>query len=159
MTRLFELINSTEWDDVRQVLLSSGLSGEEQIEGYMWMFHHLREEKTPSADESSTLISLTTHPDEEGNPYIHVDGIKPGEEDDIGYALEYQPWEEWLGMGFEPGVLDQYSPQEIVANCLWEMSWVSFDEAKIKAQFDLIMSETTDAMENLEEGDDYESVD
>ena len=50
------------------------------------------------------------------------------------YALDYEPWDEWLGMGITKETLDKFESCQIVAHCLWEMTFVSFDETEIQAQ-------------------------
>jgi len=50
------------------------------------------------------------------------------EEDNKTYALDFTPWSEWLGMEIDGTVLRKLEPHEIVAHCLWEMTFYSFDE-------------------------------
>jgi hypothetical protein len=50
------------------------------------------------------------------------------ESDSEKYALDFTPWSEWLGMEIDEVSLKELKPHEIVAHCLWEMTFFSFDE-------------------------------
>lgn len=83
--------------------------------------------------------------------YIGVHGIDPEAEldeftgmkgEDIGWAIEYTPWEEWLAMDVvctcaKDERANTY--EKVLAHCLWEMTWAGFDQACVKEQFDEIM--------------------
>jgi hypothetical protein len=62
-------------------------------------------------------------------------GLTPTKADDlVEYALEFQPWQEWLGMTIEPETLLKFSPEEIIACSLWEMTFIGFEESKIQGE-------------------------
>jgi len=65
-------------------------------------------------------------PDEE---YEDVGGI---DDDGERWALDFTPWAEWLGMEIHPESVHNYSPAEIVAHCIWEMTWNGFTEEEIE---------------------------
>jgi len=48
------------------------------------------------------------------------------------YAIEFTAWKEWMGMKVDSTALKEYTPVDIVVHCLYEMTFVSFDENKIQ---------------------------
>lgn len=59
---------------------------------------------------------------------FHVCGIKLSVENeidsyDIKFALKETPWEQWLGMEITLETIQNFSATNIVAHCLYEMTW------------------------------------
>jgi hypothetical protein len=50
------------------------------------------------------------------------------------WGLDFTPWAEWLGMPIRQVTFDNYSELDAMAHCLWEISWMGFDEKTIKAK-------------------------
>ncbi|BCE00960.1 DUF6557 family protein [Marinicellulosiphila megalodicopiae] len=48
-------------------------------------------------------------------------------EDEVGFDITFTSWEQWLGMRIEKSSFDDFSNEEIVAHCLWEMTFNTFD--------------------------------
>ena len=46
------------------------------------------------------------------------------------WSLSLQSWRSWLGMTFEPATLTEYSPAQVVAYCLSDMTFHGFSEAE-----------------------------
>lgn len=69
--------------------------------------------------------------------YIHVSGIMAGEE--MGYAIEYTRWEEWLDMEILKESLKQFSELDIYCHCLWEMTWSGFSQEPIQEKIESLM--------------------
>lgn len=47
---------------------------------------------------------------------------------EILYGIDFRSWAECLGMEVQDVTRERYSDPEIVAHCLWEMTWHGFDE-------------------------------
>lgn len=69
--------------------------------------------------------------------YESVSGVIEGE--DISYAIEYTPWDEWLGFEFTEDSLKNYPEVDIIAHCLWEMTWSGFEEEQIQEKMSSLM--------------------
>jgi hypothetical protein len=52
---------------------------------------------------------------------------------EMPYALDLTPWEEWLGMEVDPGSLEPFNRAELVAHCLWELTFHGFEPSKTRA--------------------------
>jgi hypothetical protein len=53
---------------------------------------------------------------------------------ETSFALELVPWEKWLGMELDSSALQGYANPDIVAFCLWEMTFFGFDQATIQKE-------------------------
>ena len=60
---------------------------------------------------------------------VHVYGVEPGSGDSL--AIEFVRWERWLGMDVAPPTLQRFSPSEVVAHCLHEMTLVGYEQERI----------------------------
>lgn len=69
--------------------------------------------------------------------YVHVSGIMPGE--NMGYAIEYTRWEEWLSMEFTKESLKEFSELDLYCHCLWEMTWSGFEQESIQEKIESLM--------------------
>jgi len=55
---------------------------------------------------------------------------------EISYAIEFTPWDEWLGMDISEETLEQFPYEEIIAHCFWEMTFVDWSPDEIKKKSD-----------------------
>jgi len=51
--------------------------------------------------------------------------------EETAFALTLEPWEEWLGMEIDSDTLNEHAAAQIVANCLWEMTFHGFSQTQI----------------------------
>ena len=47
-------------------------------------------------------------------------------------------WEKWLGMDVAPETLYNFNELEIIAHCLFEMTFCGYEQEEIQEQFDSI---------------------
>ena len=47
------------------------------------------------------------------------------------YSLTATPWSFWLGMGVDEDTLKDMSVEDIMVNCIYEMTWWGYDEETI----------------------------
>lgn len=66
--------------------------------------------------------------------YMNISDNDHRAEELVGFALEFEPWQKWVGMTVHPDTLAEFPPEDIVAHCLWEMAFIGFDEPKIQAE-------------------------
>lgn len=57
-------------------------------------------------------------------------------------------WENWLGMGLAPETLENFSELEIIAHCLYEMTFCGYEQDEIQKQIDTI-NKTVEEYKNL----------
>lgn len=86
----------------------------------------------------------------EDEMYVDVSGRKPSDEE--MYAVEFMPWEEWLGSFVDTG---DFSDAQFLAHCLFEMTFVGYSNAEVCAELERINSMAIDATERLENGKEF----
>ncbi len=77
----------------------------------------------------------TDNIDSENDPsteaYINVSGRKNGGDELERYCLTLTRWNEWLGMDVDPLTLETFNREQILSNCLYEMTYYGFTEEEI----------------------------
>lgn len=147
-----KLIKSNHWLSVELTLLDLYPDQSEIIEKYEKVFHALQ---TLQPIDNDMLIVLTGYEldsdDETKSTYIDVSGRKltpdPNSITD-SYAIEFVKWENWLGMELAPETKKQFNELEIIAHCLYEMTFCGYEQEEIQEQFDSIQK-TADEYESL----------
>lgn len=131
-----QLIKANHWLSVKEVFLSIYTSQHKNIGGYEDVFHQLQ---MIQPAESNIEIVLTQHIDEgfDEGPYTFVSGKEvhnnTGMEPE-SLAIEFVKWNEWLGMTIENNTLKDYTQLEIISHCLYEITFVGFEEEKIQQE-------------------------
>jgi hypothetical protein len=80
---------------------------------------------------SQMEIVIDDAQNEGGEAWIDVSGRKGDEL----VAIEFVDWAEWLGMVVDHETSHRYTPTEILAHCVWEMSFFGFDEDTIRKKW------------------------
>ncbi len=62
--------------------------------------------------------------------YYSVSAYTEG--DPQSYSISFEPWEKWLDMEVEISPELDLKNKEIVAHCLWEMTFFGFDQGQIQ---------------------------
>lgn len=78
------------------------------------------------------VISWETDYDDPSDVYMDVSGRRIDNED-VGerYCLTLTRWSEWLGMDVDPNSLETFTKDQILAQCLFEMTFYGFTEEEI----------------------------
>ena len=139
-----DLIKSHSWLSIEMTLLNLYPDQEDLIEEYRRVFNKLQVLKS---DNSEMLIVLTEYESDttDGNQtsltYVDVSGRKLFAEINSiseSYAIEFVIWEEWLGMELAPETLEKFSELEIIAHCLFEMTFCGYEQEEIQEQLNSI---------------------
>ena len=77
-----------------------------------------------------------------------VHGLKPG--DDQPYAMELHTFADWLGWNITQRTLDNYSEVDIVAHCLYEMTFFGYCNDQITKKREEIHRSYEECMRNNE---------
>jgi len=85
----------------------------------------------PAGSRYQLSIELTPPVDPKDQPFWDVSCIKEGDPDRCG--LDLSRWEAWLALGVPQSLLDKMTAAEIVAHCVWEMTFYGFTQEKIAA--------------------------
>ena len=143
---LKDLINKTTWWDLEPELM--GICSEDNMPQYKSIFDKLN---TKVVVPSDTIIIFEKNNDGD----CDVSGKTP---DGSRCGIEFTPWSEWLGMKIDDAVLKEYNTNEIIANCMWEMAYIGYDESKIQHELEILHAMVEDIENGKELGKRYNSV-
>jgi PHP family Zn ribbon phosphoesterase len=147
---LKQLISRQGWLNIEAALRNEYPNEQNNLADYEAVYHKLLLLSETETDLQIVLKQIRqTDITGEGRSYVDVVGKKqtPHIADAdlaIGYALNFTPWAEWLAMPVTSRTLQSFPESEIIAHCLWEMTFHSFDEDVIsdeKVRLSLIVSE------------------
>ena len=136
-----ELIKSNAWLSVKMVLTKLHPDQEEFMDDYQRVFNQLQ---VLSPLPSSVTIDVElVHDTYDNTHYVDVSGYytNPADRTDEytnSLAIEYTPWNEWLGMLIDKNSFKNFSELEIIAHCLNEMTYAGFEQEDIQSEMDRI---------------------
>jgi len=155
--RLKELIVDVGWEEVRESLIRNKMVEENSIEGYEYVFEKLLHMDATENDMKICVEwqQMNVEEGDDAESYWAVFGrdgtimseVEDGENlyhhggnDLVEFALDFTPWTDWLGMEIDSETANNINlmKSDIIANILWEMTFISFDEEKIKDEIDEI---------------------
>ena len=164
--RLWDLIRIVNFDDVSEALKKA--YDYKTTDGYEKIFSELLNIEPKVAEDNMRILVVWSEPDprfdEKGYWYIHgrcgklfkdeeppelLDGCD--EEflnSEVGYALDFTPWNEWLGMEIDEISFQKLTKDEVCACILWEMTFHGFSEEPIQER----SKELLEAVEDIKSG-------
>jgi len=160
--KLYDIIKSNSWLSVELTLLQLYPDQAKMLDEYRNVFENL---KYLEPEDSKMRIELTEHdydPDDDGEieTYVDVSGQDDTKDENgrtISYAIEFTEWKKWLGMSMAPETLKNFSELEIIAHCLYEMTFIGYDEEEIQEELKSL-ERTIEELKNLTEGERKEKT-
>lgn len=145
-----ELIKTNNWLSVSMTLTSLYPDQNKSLAAYENVYDILLQMEPTDSD---TEIVLEQCYDDETNEesYVAVSGLeKDGQNIQATETLsiEFVPWTEWLGMTISSDALKQYNELEIIGHCLYEMTFMGFDEEEIQKELASI-KKSAEEFENM----------
>lgn len=141
--KLNEIIKSYNWLSVELTLLQLYPDQEKMVDQYRNVFEKLKFLEPEEYDISIILTENDCDPDDESELKTYVDVSGRKNENDLNsitdsYAIEFLEWSKWLGMDLAPETTKKFSDLEIIAHCIYEMTFIACNEEEIKGQFETI---------------------
>ncbi|WP_373493108.1 DUF6557 family protein [Aquiflexum sp.] len=137
--KLGEIIKTNNWLSIELTLLDLYPDQAESIDEYRKVFSLLQE---MAPQKSAIEIVIEQEIDEEtqelglGNVYGIDHELK--DENTNSVALEFTSWDKWIGMKISELTLKEFNELEIISHCLYEMTFIAFDEKEIQEEFSKI---------------------
>lgn len=128
-----QLIQTNTWPNISAIFLAIYPDAAANMEGYKTVFEKLVV-MDPAEMDMSIVISKEKD-DFDDEEYIGVSGLynnPKNEEEHYSQGIEFTPWRNWLGMDISAESLANFSEQEIIVHCLYEMTFVGFSEEDIQ---------------------------
>ena len=122
-----QLLKTNNWQSISSMFLKIYPKAESEIDGYKNVFHKLVR-MSPERTDMSIVIAKIMDDDKE---FIEVCGLhnNPKRQDEkYLQGIEYVPWRKWLGMDICKESMDSYSNEEIIVRCLYEMTFLGFND-------------------------------
>ena len=142
---LAKIIETLSHDEMHECFLKCYPAAD--VTAHLKVFDELR--SLQPVDDETTKIHIEVKPGE----YAAVYGITPG--DDKRWAIQFERWENWLGMEIEESTRKRLSPVEIVAHCLWEMTFEGFEQEKIQATMQAMVDTWDEFKQSLDADEDH----
>ena len=150
-----DLIQACTFGNVTKSLLVLYPAQKRNITGYRYVFETLRQMRyRKNKEEMAIRIEKVGRGK---NQYFDVSGIR-AEGDHQSYALEFTSWAKWLGYEVEQATLKKMPKEEIVAHCLWEMTFIGFTQNKIRRRLAALKKQVKDVEEGRVKTVPYEEV-
>ena len=137
--KLIDIINANHWLSVELTLIQLYPDQEKMLDEYRSVYEILKNTEPENNSMRIVLTEYDSDPDDESELKTYVD--VSGEDDTknengqiISYAIEFVAWNRWLGMDITPETLKNFTELEIIAHCLYEMTFIGFDEDEIREQ-------------------------
>ncbi len=126
--KLIDLINSSDWNQIKDRLVELYPDQAKNIDGYYNVFTKSKDVKPKSSKLSIHLQNIV----EEDLEYVHVNGVFTNP-DDIKDGIDSMSliicrWDEWVGMEITESALQNFTLTDCLCHILWEMSWVGYEE-------------------------------
>ncbi|TQD38826.1 DUF6557 family protein [Haloflavibacter putidus] len=153
---LNQLIQTNAWASVAEILVELYPAEKENLDGYALVYEKL---KFLNPEECDMYIELKNVTDDfDGEPYVDISGKYKNpktEEEKFSMAIEFTPWSQWLGMDICPESIEEFSELEIIAHCLYEMTFAGFEEKDIQEELNNIKetAEEAEHQNSIEEED------
>ncbi len=122
---LYQLIREVKFDDVFDRLCYYFPDQKDSRDGYEGAFKELLSKKLGKHRLDDLFIHVEKD-EYEGKEYLDVCGKKL--HSDMRYGIEFCKWSEWASMFIANETLNSLSREDIVAGCLWEMTFDGFSE-------------------------------
>jgi hypothetical protein len=146
--KLRELIDKNEWINVEKSLLEAYPDDDVSPKAYEDVYKILssmppgetdmriciEESFNEASDVSVFGKDGTLNRDIKGFKYLSKSEDTEYANSEACYGIDLVPWEIWIGMDIDPPALEKYSETEIIAHCLWEMTFASFDPDEIREE-------------------------
>lgn len=128
-TRLYELMKVVNFSSVFTYIYNWYESQRGNSKLYYYVFYKCCLMRPKKHNLTDLFINIELS-EECGIP--SVSGVKIINKDNISYGLEFFKWNDWVSMFITKETLDNFSPEEIVAACLYEMTFYGFNEDVIQ---------------------------
>lgn len=148
-----EIIKSNSWLSIEIVFLKLYPEEEKNIIEYKNIFNSLQILEPKDTDISIDVKHIIDDYDNYGHVDVSGHYNDPHKSTDVctnSLALEFTPWEKWLGMDIDKKSLEEFTELELISHCLHEMTYFSFDQKDIQEEFEKI-SGMADEIKNMTE--------
>lgn len=150
---LKQIIKNYTWLNIKLKLLGLYPDEEDSLLAYEAVFEKLIFMKPITSD---IMLQLSKKEDDfDGSSYVDVSGKDLNPDPNMPYftdncAIEFTPWNQWLGMEITKDTLANFTELEIFCHSLYEMTFIDFEEESIQDEMKRI-NDVKDEFLNMSE--------
>ena len=152
---LKQIIKNYTWLNIKQKLLE--LYPDEEENGNLPFYEEVLEKlRFMSPISSDIMLNITWQQDDfDDEKYVDVSGKDLNPDTTLpvvtdACAIEFTPWNKWLGMEVTENTLKDFTELEILCHSLYEMTFVYFEEESIQDEIKRI-HDIKDEYDNMSE--------
>lgn len=148
--RLIDILKKVNFEVVFACICKWYNNQEKSKEGYREVFNKLLQMTPKKHNLSDLFINVEKQKDEfseENTEYLDTDGIDMS--NGKRYGIEFMPWIDWISMFITKETLDSITNEEIVAACLYEMTFFGFEEEKVKNELDKMIESVEECKKQI----------
>lgn len=151
-----DIVKACNFRNVKKALLRLYPDQKKNIKGYKYVFQTLRLMK-PRYNKEGMIIDIRKV-GRGRNAYFSVSGVCREKGIKQSFGIEYMPWSKWLGCEVDKQILNKMTKDEIVAHCLWEMTFMGFKQNKIRRELNVLKRRVRDIKEGKVKTIPFEEV-
>lgn len=134
---LYDLIREVNFDEVFSRVCFYYPSQSNGREGYENAFNELLDKKQKKHCIGDLFIEVIIEEDDDEN-YLDVCGLNI--QNGNRYAIELCQWSDWVTMFITKETLDRLSKEDIIAGCLYEMTFFGFSEKVVLDKLEVLVN-------------------
>ena len=123
-----DLLTRVDFEPVFERLISYFPDQVPSKNGYKEVFDYLKTLKPRPINNLKDLFISVDIVEEDGENYLNVSGTRVIGNTRPKYGIEFTPWKDWVSMYITKETLDTLIPEDIVAGCLYELTFFGFSE-------------------------------
>ncbi|MEW6599821.1 MAG: DUF6557 family protein [Nitrospirota bacterium] len=151
-----DIIKACAFKDIKEALLRLYPDQKQIINRYKNVFQTLKPMRSRHNKEGMVIDIKKAGRGK--NAYFCVSGVCTEKGTKQSYAIEYSPWSKWLGYEVDNKVLKKMTKEEIVAHCLWEMTFMGFTQSRIRSRLSVLKRRVKDLKEGKVKTIPFEEV-
>jgi len=145
--RFCDLLSEVEFEDVFSHIYDWYENQRNCKEAYLKVFNNIRSMKPKKHNLDDLFISVEAT-EEDGEIYPDVYGhTVVGSNAGRNYCIEFVEWNDWISMYITKETLNTFTKEQIVAACMYEMTFSGFEEEKVQET----LKRMTDSIKNMVE--------
>ena len=126
--RFSDLLREVDFDNVYKRLVKWFPDQTDRLEQFRSVYEDLIERKPGIHHLDDFFIEVTEWKDGSCST-LDISGKKPNGK--IRYGIEFYPWDDWVSMFITQDTLDKLSKEDIVAGCLYEMTYFGWTDEMV----------------------------
>lgn len=88
----------------------------------------------------------------DGNDWLNVSGVNVLGKSTAKYGIEFNPWRDWVSSFITQKTLDTLDKEDIVAACLYEMTFFGFEEQRVQDEKNKIFNSIEECKKAVKDG-------